>query len=115
VRFVWESFSFEGVIESMNVSYTLFSDDGFPIRAKLSIALKQYTTVAQQRGRAKKKSPDVEKTYVVQRGDTLSGIAERAYGDPAPWRQIARANGISDARELVPGRVLTIPRLEVTP
>lgn len=113
VQFRWEGFWFEGVIESLTIAYTLFAEAGFPIRAKLSIGIKEYSTVAALRARAKKESPDVEKTYVVLRGDTLTGIAERAYGDPAPWRQIARANGISDPRVLEPGRVLTIPRLEV--
>jgi hypothetical protein len=114
VKFVWETFEFIGVIESLNISYTLFAEAGFPVRAKLGFALKEYTTVDQQRAIAKLKSPDVEKTYVVKRGDTLSGIAEQAYGDPRPWRTIALANGITDPRTLAPGRVLTIPRLEVT-
>ena len=122
VKFVWgagagagtEQREFLGVIESLNITYTLFADAGFPVRAKLSFVLKQYTTVAKQREEIKNKSPDVEKTYVVKRGDTLSGIAEQAYGDGEPWRAIARANGITDPRALVPGHVLTIPRLEVT-
>jgi LysM repeat protein len=111
VKFVWDSFEFIGVLESLNVTYTLFNDDGKPVRAKLAIALKQYTTVEEQSKLANKQSPDVEKTYVVQRGDTLSGIAEKAYGDPTPWRQIAIANSIDDPRTLELGRVLVIPRL----
>lgn len=115
VKFVWgtdEDSQFVGVIESMNITYTLFADAGYPVRAKCAFGLKQYTTVADQRAETQKRSPDVEKTYVVVRGDTLSGIAARAYGDPAPWRVIARANDITDPRTLEPGRVLTIPRLE---
>lgn len=122
VKFVWgggvtddgKPREFVGVIESLNITYTLFADAGFPVRAKLAFALKQYTTVAQQREETKKNSPDVEKTYVVQRGDTLSAIAEQAYGDPEPWRAIAKANRIIDPRTLTPGQVLTLPRLEVT-
>ena len=111
VKFVWEEFQFTGVIESLAVTFTLFADAGFPVRARLAIALKEYTTVEQQVALAKKQSPDVEKSYVVRRGDTLSGIAEQAYGDPAPWRAIATANAIVDPRTLSPGAVLTIPRL----
>jgi LysM repeat protein len=115
VKFVWENFEFVGVLESLNVSYTLFSEAGKPVRAKLGIALKQYTTIEEQVALAKKQSPDVEKTYVVRRGDTLSGIAEKAYADPAQWRVIAGANRIDDPRVLEPGAVLTIPRLEAAP
>lgn len=111
VKFVWEKFQFIGVIESLAVTFTLFADDGSPVRAKLAIALKEYTTVEQQVALAKLQSPDVEKSYVVRRGDTLTGIAEQAYGDPAPWRAIATANAIVDPRTLSPGAVLTIPRL----
>ena len=111
VKLVWDELEFTGVLESLGVTYTLFSDDGKPVRAKLALGLKEYTTIKDQVALAKKQSPDVEKVYVVQRGDTITQIAEQAYGDPAPWRQIARANGISDPRALEPGRTLTIPRL----
>lgn len=112
VKFVWEDFAFVGVFESLNITYTLFSDEGRPVRAKLGIALKQYREQADPPPPpAKNQSSDVEKAHVVQRGETLSGIAEQAYGDGVQWREIARANDIEDPRTLEPGRVLTIPRL----
>jgi len=114
VQFVWESFRFTGVIESLNVTFTLFSDEGWPVRAKLAFTLKEYTTVAQQQAIAKKQSPDLEKSYVVKRGDTLSAIAQLAYSDPSQWRAIAAANSILDPRMLIPGMVITIPRLDGT-
>jgi len=58
-----------------------------------------------------KSSPDVEKSYVVRRGETLASIAYATYRDPERWREIALANGIADPRRLDPGRVLTIPAL----
>jgi hypothetical protein len=114
VQFVWESFRFTGVIDSLNVTFSLFSEKGFPVRAKLSFSIKEYTTVDQQRSIANKQSPDLEKSYVVKRGDTLSAIAQIAYGAATQWRAIAAANSIFDPRMLVPGTVLTIPRLDGT-
>jgi hypothetical protein len=114
VQFVWESFRFTGVIESLNVTFTLFADQGWPVRAKLAFTIKEYTTVDQQRAIAKKESPDLEKAYVVKRGDTLSAIAQIAYGDATQWRAIAAVNAIADPRMLTPGTVLTIPRLDGT-
>ncbi len=111
VKFVWEHFQFVGVIEGLNVTFTLFADDGMPVRAKLAFTIKEYTTVASQKELAQKKSPDLERTYVVRRGDTLSAIAAQAYGDPSQWREIASANAIDDPRTVEPGLVLTIPRL----
>lgn len=47
--------------------------------------------------------------YVVKKGDTLSGIAEKFYGEPGKWKQIAKANKITHPRSLKVGRKLTIP------
>lgn len=111
VKFVWEHFQFIGVIESLNVTFTLFSDSGVPVRAKLTFAIKEYTTVEKQKALSEKHSPDLERTYVVRKGDTLSQIAAQSYGDATRWREIANANGITDPRVLEPGLVLTVPRL----
>jgi peptidoglycan hydrolase-like protein with peptidoglycan-binding domain len=50
-----------------------------------------------------------QRTYTVEKDDTLWGVAGDMYGDPTKWRTIARANGISDAKSLTPGTVLLIP------
>jgi nucleoid-associated protein YgaU len=110
VSFTWDSQVFVGVLESLTTTFTMFTLDGVPLRAKLAITLKEYRPAAVQ-VKEPRHSPDVEKTYVVRRGDTLSGIAAQAYRDPAKWRVIALGNGIADPRRLRPGRVLTIPRL----
>src|SRR5688572_4001711 len=51
------------------------------------------------------------KTYVVVKGDSLSKIAKREYGDANKWRMIHEANKglISDPDLIYPGQVLTIP------
>lgn len=111
VRFVWDTQIFIGVIESLNITYVLFTPQGIPLRAKLSLVLKEYRPAAVQVKESPTFSPDFEKTYVVRRGDTLSGIATSVYRDPSVWRAIAGANGIKDPRKLQPGRVLTLPKL----
>jgi hypothetical protein len=61
VHFVWGTFpSFTGVIESLSVKYTLFLEDGTPVRATCALRLKQATTV---RG---KKSPEFTATKCTQ-------------------------------------------------
>ncbi|MEX3788818.1 LysM peptidoglycan-binding domain-containing protein [Paraburkholderia sp. BR14374] len=111
VRFVWDTEVFRGVLESMNVTYVLFTPEGIPLRAKLALSLKEYRPVEIQIKENPTASPDYDKTYVVQRGDTLSSIAFAVYRDPGVWRDIARNNGISDPRSLEPGTVLQLPRL----
>ena len=111
VRLTWDSEVFRGVVDSLGITYVLFSPDGVPLRARLSLSLKEYRPVEVQVRDNENRSPDVEKTWVVRRGDTLAGISAAVYRDPGLWREIARANGIQDPRRLRPGSVLTVPRL----
>jgi len=89
----------------------LFTPKGVPLRAKLSLVLKEYRPAVVQLKEHPRSSPDFEKTYVVRRGDTLSNIAAAVYRNAGAWREIARTNRIQDPRQLEPGRVLLLPRL----
>ena len=51
------------------------------------------------------------RTYEVQSGDTLSGIAQRFYGDPTLFGLIATVNNLADPNLIVPGQKLRIPQL----
>jgi nucleoid-associated protein YgaU len=53
----------------------------------------------------------LRKTYVVVKGDSLSKIAKREYGDANKWRTIFEANKdlINDPDLIYPGQELTIP------
>src|SRR5262249_54006247 len=76
VRFIWGDQSFEGVVESLNITFQLFTAAGIPIRAKVSLAMKEYRPAEVQVRETPTNSPNVEKAYVVRAGDTLSSIAE---------------------------------------
>ena len=111
VAFVWDRPVFTGVLESLAVTYVLFTPDGIPLRAKLTMSFKEYRSPTAQAAATPQNSPDVEKSFMVRRGDTLASISQALYRSPAYWRQIASANGIVDPRRLRPGQVLTVPRL----
>lgn len=111
VAFVWDRPVLTGVLESLSVSYVLFTPDGIPLRAKLTMALREYRSAAAQTAATPQQSPTVEKRWVVRRGDTLASISQALYRSPAFWRELAAANGIADPRRLQPGQVLTAPRL----
>jgi LysM repeat protein len=111
VRFIWDTQVFLGVLDSLNVTYVLFTPEGVPLRAKLSLSMKEYRPVEIQIKQNPTASANFDKTYVVRRGDTLSGIAFAMYRDSSAWRAIAAANQIQDPRTLAPGRALQIPAL----
>jgi hypothetical protein len=115
LRFVWGDQEFKGVLVSLDVTYILFHTNGKPLRAKLAVKLKEYRPVDIQLKESRTQSPDVEKRYVVRAGETLSSISDGVYRDPALWREIARANGITDPRSVQPGTILTVPRLIGSP
>jgi nucleoid-associated protein YgaU len=50
--------------------------------------------------------------YRVVKGDSLSKIAMRVYGDPQAWRRIYDANKdiIDDPNLIQPGQVLKVPK-----
>ena len=58
-----------------------------------------------------KKTPDRPKTYVVEEGDTLYGIAKRFYGSIQVWKMIREANKaiISSDNRLKAGDTIVLP------
>ncbi len=50
-----------------------------------------------------------EVKHVVKPGETLARIAERYYGDPTRWRDLARVNKLRDPDRLVVGEALRVP------
>jgi Contractile injection system tube protein/LysM domain len=101
--------SFKCVVESVRQKFTLFSPDGVPLRATLSVVLREYKTLNDQLGLQNPNSPDRTQGRILQQGETLSSVAARHYLKPGEWRRIADANGIYDPRRTVPGTFLTLP------
>lgn len=56
-------------------------------------------------------APATDQTYTVVKGDSLSKIAKRVYGDAQQWRKIFEANKdqIKNPDLIHPGQTLRIP------
>ena len=83
--------------------------EGLPLRATLTVTLREYKTLEEQLAQLNLTSPDRTHAHVTQRGETLSGIAAQYYRRPGDWRHIADENDIEDPRRLAAGVFLTIP------
>jgi nucleoid-associated protein YgaU len=102
---------FQGVLQQMERQYTMFMEDGTPVRALAKCTFKQWRTNQDDFARQNLLSADVAKRWVVKQGETLASIAAQEYNDPRKWRPIAEANGIDDPQYIRPGTSLILPPL----
>jgi Contractile injection system tube protein/LysM domain len=103
--------TFRGVVESCRQKFTYFSPEGVPLRATLTLSLKEYKTLDEQLSQLNLSSPDRTHAHLTREGETLSRIAATYYSRPGEWRTIAEENGIDDPRRLDPGVLLTVPSI----
>ena len=114
IRVTWgEGLSFKAIVESVDQKFTLFTPAGIPLRATLSVAMREYRTLEEQLAELNLQSADHTRTRVVVEGDTFASIARDEYGDPTAWRLLADANRDVDDPTAPPvGRRLVVPRVE---
>lgn len=113
IRLTWgRGLNFYAIVESVQQKFTLFSSQGLPLRATLSVTFREYKSLQDQLRELNLQSSDHSKRYIVKRGETLSLIAARVYHDAREWRPIADANPGIDPRRPVPGAELIIPPLD---
>lgn len=100
---------FKGVVQQVQQTFTLFSPEGVPLRATLTLTLREFKPLHEQLQQLSLSSPDRTHAHIVEAGERITAIAERYYRRPGTWRPIADANGIDDPRRLSPGRALLVP------
>lgn len=109
--FKWGTLSYEGRVQKVEQKFTMFLQDGTPVRANVTITLTPAfirKQVEQMLG-----IEACRKLWTVKSGDRLDLIAHQALKDASQWRQIASANQIVDPKSFPTrqdiGRVLVIP------
>ncbi|HYM79390.1 MAG TPA: peptidoglycan-binding protein [Candidatus Dormibacteraeota bacterium] len=109
IRFHWGSFLFEGVMDSMDETLDLFSADGLPLRASVSISVSkqeiQYDpSKAASLGAVTQ--PGTDPLTAAKANRTLQQMASDAGSNN--WQGIALANGIENPRLLAPGALVNL-------
>jgi nucleoid-associated protein YgaU len=111
-KFEWGKFNFTGYVNRLNVTYTMFLDDGTPVRARVSFEM---TGVEYKDSNLVEniplESPDRTKRRLVSENQQLWEFAQDEYGDASKWREIAKANGIKNPLYIKSGTRLTVPAL----
>jgi hypothetical protein len=105
-------FPFVCYIEKLTQQFTLFTNTGMPVRAKLTVAFKEFQLPEEQLKKEPKLQSFPAQTYTIRAGDTLSGIAAGLWRDPLKWRLLADANEIRNPRLLLPGNNLIVPAID---
>jgi len=117
VRFVWGSFQFDGLMDSLEETLELFSAEGKPLRASLGLTLSQqkiqfaFRDTGSPTGAAAgtpgtPSTPGTQPLAQAPAGSTVQGLADAAgKGD---WQSLAAANGIENPRLLAPGALIDL-------
>lgn len=108
----WGTLNYKGRLKKLDVQYTLFTSEGQPIRAKVTMELLQYIDEKTQALLKNKSSPDLSHLITVRAGDTLPLLCQRVYRDTVYCTEVARLNGLTGFRHLEPGTQLLFPPLD---
>ena len=112
LKVIWRNLAFKCRLESVDTKYLMFSPDGKPIRAELSVSFREFIdpkTLAKMNNNS---SPDMTHIITVKSGDDLTKMCHEIYGDSKYYLQVAEKNNLIDFRQLKPGQELVFPRLE---
>lgn len=113
LMFQWGGFVMDCVIESVNVTYLMFSSSGDAVRASCQVQLKEWTKPKAFVPGGGTGSNEVasEGLVVARGGETIAQIAASVGVDV---RALARANGISDPLADCTGKTLKVPRVSAS-
>ena len=113
VTFTWGKIAlFSAVVENVEVTFTMFSSEGMPIRATADVTFRQKEKLGDDLIPAQNPTSrtDPRRTRIVHSSQRLDQIAYEEYEDPRQWRAIAEANNIDNPFQLFDGQILSIPQ-----
>jgi len=118
IRFLWGTFQFDGIVESMEETLDLFSFEGRPLRAAVALAISQQkiTTFAFNEANEPpaftRRSRAPAGTQPQTEAPANSSVQSLAGGDAGTggreWQSVAAANGIENPRLLAPGQLIDL-------
>lgn len=109
---IWGYFIFKGVVESMNISYTLFRANGTPLRAKVSLKFVEDVEAVSRIMEADNHSADLTHVRTAHEGQRLDQLCEAIYEQPRLHLEVAKANGLTTFRQSLTGRTIEFPPIE---
>lgn len=111
-KLAWGVFLFDGRLTSLNINFKLFKPDGTPIRAVCKCTFKKSTEEKKRVAKEDAKSPDLTHEKLVKSSDHLTLLTNEIYEDPRYYLQVARANGLTNFRNLEVGKKVYFPPID---
>jgi hypothetical protein len=109
---VWGSLTLPCVLTAVDYRYTLFKEDGTPLRAVAKCSFCESIPAAEAEKTRDAKSPDLTHLRDVKDGDTLPLLANDIYGDGRFYLEVARFNKLVNFRRLRSASRLSFPPLD---
>ncbi|MFI8106604.1 LysM peptidoglycan-binding domain-containing protein [Streptomyces sp. NPDC086023] len=114
VRFIYgppmQGFCYNVVLLSVSINYTRFSHAGVPIRARVTISMKeQPSLLGTLPTNPTSGGLPGRRSYTVTEGEDLVNLARTQYGSTSHWRRLADANAIDDPLRMRPGTTVYLP------
>ena len=109
LKISWGTLIVKCILKVAEISYTLFKSDGTPIRAKIKATFSENVEDYLRAAEEGKTSPDLTHVRKVNEGDTLPLMAYRIYGDSKYYIHVAKANKMTNFRNLKVGHDIYFP------
>ena len=112
----WGEFVFPCLLTNLDINYSLFLENGDPLRAKLNCSFLNYQTKEETGRRNRTSSPDLTHRRLIQPGERLDLLVWKIYEDTTHILQVAKANGLTSIRNMAPliGKEIQFPPLDKT-
>ena len=111
LRLIWGTLVFDCKLKSADITYTLFSSQGYPLRANVNAKFTGFINDQLRERRMSPRSPDVFHERMVQGHDRLDNLTASIYNTPIYYLDVARANQLTNFRKLRQGSRLIFPPL----
>lgn len=105
---------FMGLLMNMGINYNLFSPDGIPLRAEITLKLKAHTPFGESAALLSLLSPDLTRHHKVLAGENILRICDDVYKDEKYYLEVAKANQLTNFRNVQPGTDLILPPIDKT-
>jgi hypothetical protein len=113
VKIIWgKDFVFDCVLESLNITYNLFSLSGEVLRAKLSVSFTGFVSNEKRVRIEGKLDGALTKVVPLLSEERITDVTQKVYQNKNLFMQVAKINNIVNFRGLIPGNNLTLPPIE---